>query len=152
MDRMFDALLKVNAIASELIDTRELRHNPNLSWKFHIGAIEHSVQNSDGFHYKLQELMDLSIIEFYVEAEEKWVWAINEDSLIKAASSASGMSKPKPLIIFYKEEMNPMNNKLHDVVRIGITIEIPSPFLYKSDKVVPKNYECNILSMTSPTP
>ncbi|WRX13175.1 Reverse transcriptase domain - like 10 [Theobroma cacao] len=39
-----------------------------------------------------------------------------------------------------------MNDTSLTVVGSGITIEIPSPFQYKSEKVVPWNYECNILA------
>ncbi|XP_017972264.1 PREDICTED: uncharacterized protein LOC108661074 [Theobroma cacao] len=38
------------------------------------------------------------------------------------------------------------------MIRSGITIEVPSPFPYKSDKAVPWNYECNILGTASSAP
>ncbi|XP_017978243.1 PREDICTED: uncharacterized protein LOC108662410 [Theobroma cacao] len=91
--------------------------------------------------------MDSSVIEFYEEGEEDLVGTINEDTLVEVALSSFGVNKPKPLTIFYEENRSPMNDTSPTVVGSGITIEIPSPFQYKSEKTAPWNYECNILGM-----
>ncbi|EOY19441.1 Uncharacterized protein TCM_044564 [Theobroma cacao] len=121
MDKVFEALSKINAITPEPIDTKELGHDLAYSCKFHIGAIGHSIQNCDSFR----------------------------DTPAEVASSSFGANKPKPLTIFYEENRSPMNDTSPTMIRSGITIEVPSPFPYKSDKAVPWNYECNILSTTS---
>ncbi|XP_017979868.1 PREDICTED: uncharacterized protein LOC108662797 [Theobroma cacao] len=147
MDKVFEALFEINAITPEPINTKELGHDLTHSCKFHMGAVGHSIQNCNGFLHKLQELMDLSVIEFYEEGEEDLVRTINEDTPTEVASSLFGVNKPKPLTIFYEENRSPMNDTSPTVVGSGITIEIPSPFSYKSEKAVPWNYECNILGM-----
>ncbi|EOX99283.1 Uncharacterized protein TCM_007907 [Theobroma cacao] len=152
MDKMFEALSKINAITPEPIDTKELGHDLAYSCKFHMGAIGHSIQNCDSFRRKLQELIDLSVIEFYEEAEENLVGTINGDTSAEVASSSFGGNKPKPLTIFYEENRSPMNDTSPTMIRSGITIEVPSPFPYKSDKAVPWNYECNILGTASSAP
>ncbi|XP_017985253.1 PREDICTED: uncharacterized protein LOC108663874, partial [Theobroma cacao] len=149
MDKVFEALSKINAITPEPIDTQELGHDLAYSCKFHMGAIGHSIQNCDSFRRKLQELMDSSVIEFYEEAEENLVGTINGDTPAEVASSSFGGNKPKPLTIFYEENRSPMNDTSPTMIRSGITIEVPSPFPYKSDKAVPWNYECNILGTAS---
>ncbi|XP_017972475.1 PREDICTED: uncharacterized protein LOC108661106 [Theobroma cacao] len=71
MDRVFKALSKVKAITLESIDIKEVGHDLTHSCKFYIGVVGHSIQNCDYFHRKLQELMDLSEIEFYEEGEDE---------------------------------------------------------------------------------
>ncbi|WRX29161.1 Retrotransposon gag domain - like 10 [Theobroma cacao] len=90
MDKVFEALSKINAITLEPINTKELRHDLAYSCKFHMGAIGHSIQNCDSFCCKLQELMDSSVIEFYEEAEENLVKTINEDTPAVVASNSFG--------------------------------------------------------------
>ncbi|XP_017979699.1 PREDICTED: uncharacterized protein LOC108662712 [Theobroma cacao] len=152
MDKVFEALSKMNVITPEPIDTKELGHDLAYSCKFHMGAIGHSIQNCDSFLGKLQELMDSSVIEFYEEAEENLVGTINGDTPDEVASSSFGANKPKPLTIFYEENRSPMNDTSPTMIRSGITIEVPNPFPYKSDKAVPWNYECNILGTASSAP
>ncbi|EOY05656.1 Gag-pro-like protein [Theobroma cacao] len=152
MDKVFEALSKINAITPEPIDTEELGHDLAYSCKFHMGAIGHSIQNCDSFRRKLQELMDSSVIEFYEEVEENLVGTINGDTPTEVASSSFKGNKPKPLTIFYEENRSPMNDTFPTMIRSGITIEVPSPFPYKSDKAVPWNYECNILGTASSSP
>ncbi|WRX16229.1 Retrotransposon gag domain - like 10 [Theobroma cacao] len=74
IDRVFEALSKIKAITLEPIEIKEVGHDLTLSCKFHMGVVGHSIQNCDGFRLKLQELMDLSEIEFYEESEEEEVW------------------------------------------------------------------------------
>ncbi|WRX10955.1 Retrotransposon gag domain - like 10 [Theobroma cacao] len=118
MDKVFEALFKINAITPEPIDTKELGHDLAYSCKFHMGAIGHSIQNYDSFR-------------------------------LEVASSSFGTNKPKPLTIFYEENRSPMNDTSPAMIISGITIEVPSPFPYNSDKAIPWNYECNILGTAS---
>ncbi|XP_017973959.1 PREDICTED: uncharacterized protein LOC108661439 [Theobroma cacao] len=152
MDKVFEALSKINAITPEPIDTKKLGHDLAYSCKFHTGAIGYSIQNCDSFCCKLQELMDSSVIEFYEEVEENLVGTINGDTPAEVASSSFGVNKPKPLTIFYEENKSLMNDTSPTMIRSGITIEVLSPFPYKSDKAVPWNYECNILGTASSAP
>ncbi|XP_017972561.1 PREDICTED: uncharacterized protein LOC108661171 [Theobroma cacao] len=117
MDKVFEALSKINAITPELIDTKELGHDLAYSCKFHMGTIGHSIQNCDSFRRKLQELMDSSVIEFYEEAEENLVGTINGDTPAEVASSSFGANKPKPLTIFYEENRSPMNDTSPTMIR-----------------------------------
>ncbi|XP_017984317.1 PREDICTED: uncharacterized protein LOC108663613 [Theobroma cacao] len=152
MDRVFEVLSKINAITPEPIDIKEVGHDFTYSCKFYMGVVGHSIQNCNDFLRKLQELMDLSKIEFYEVGEEDLVGTINEESPTVVASNSVSMGKPKPLTIFYEETRSPMNNMPSTMIGSGITIEVPNPFPYKSDKVVPWNYECNILGTTSSAP
>ncbi|XP_017984344.1 PREDICTED: uncharacterized protein LOC18586957 [Theobroma cacao] len=119
MDKVFEALSKINAITPEPINTKELGHDLAYSCKFHIGAIGHSIQNCDSFRGKLQELMDSSVIEFYEEAAEN-------------------LEPDERYIPYYDQKWYYHRS--------------PQPVPYKSDKAVPWNYECNILSTTSSAP
>ncbi|EOY00458.1 Gag-pro-like protein [Theobroma cacao] len=121
MDKVFEALSKINVITPEPIDTKELGHDLAYSCKFHMGAIGHSIQNCDGFRRKLQELMDSSVIEFYEGAEENLVGTINGDTPAEVASSSFGANKPKPLTIFYEENRSPMNDTSPTMIRNDLT-------------------------------
>ncbi|XP_017984304.1 PREDICTED: uncharacterized protein LOC108663599 [Theobroma cacao] len=59
MDRVFEALSKINTITPEPIDTKELGHDLAHSCKFHMGAIEHSIQNCDSFRSSFEDLTGL---------------------------------------------------------------------------------------------
>ena len=75
--------------------------------------------------------MNRKEIEFSKKSEEQFV------NVITRAAYAENPSQngPKPLIIFYDDE--PMNDVLPKMHKPLLTVEVPKPFPYESNKRVP---------------
>ncbi|XP_017972497.1 PREDICTED: uncharacterized protein LOC108661122 [Theobroma cacao] len=134
MDKVFKALVKTDMLevwpkCPHVNDSRDIQGPYCL---YHKGCMGHLIQDCSSFQKKVQRMMDESRIEFYMEASRPAVNMMAKDS--------THPTKIKPVTIFYE----PRTESVEDRTHAKTTIEVPKPFPYKNDKVVPWNYNCNV--------
>ena len=104
---------------------------------FH-GVQGHDIQSCREFRKLLQDMMDNKEVKVFdrVEgAEEGEICASDNQSM------AFPYSVDRPLVIYYEAKKEEVSRE----VKPSLIIEVPAPFSYKDNKVVPWNYDVNIV-------
>ncbi|XP_027192674.1 uncharacterized protein [Cicer arietinum] len=99
---------------------------------FHLNE-DHSIEECNEFKKELQKLINIGTIQI-----GRWE---KDDGMIATQSEEKlGITIPKPLVIhFTKEESMNAPGDLRTLI-----VQIPSPFSYKDNKVVPWNYNVEV--------
>ncbi|XP_022735615.1 uncharacterized protein LOC111288969 [Durio zibethinus] len=146
---VYDYLCKASMIQLLFLDNNGSHGNPDHSCKYHRGLVGHSIQGCEDFKRILQSLMDEAIIEFYDDCDENSVNTVGDNHFGKSFI-------PKPLTVYYDEKPKPLTKKTISFFRIPMTIYVPSPFPYQTNKVVPWRYDYDVVmrgpDMTSNNP
>ncbi|XP_022774084.1 uncharacterized protein LOC111316384 [Durio zibethinus] len=85
-----------------------------------------------------RSLMNEAIIEFYDEYDENSVNTVGDEHHRKSFMS-------KPLTVYYDEKPEPLTKKTIPSLRTPITIHVPSPFPYQTNKAVPWRYDYDVV-------
>ena len=108
---------------------------------YHIGYVGHVVQDCEEFRNIVQALMDKKEIEFFEKIEEKSINVIVREGY----SNTSSSGKAKALTIYYEDKPEVARRPTVEISMPKLKVEVPSPFVYKSDKAVPWNYNCSYI-------
>ncbi|XP_022764231.1 uncharacterized protein LOC111309436 [Durio zibethinus] len=136
-ERMYDCLYKTTMIQLLFSDDNGNHEDPDHFCKYHGRTIGHSIQNCEVFKQTLQSLMDKAIIEFYDEYDENSVNTMGDERPSKSFI-------PKPLTVYYDEKSEPLIEKTIFSPRTSMTIHVPSPFPYQSNKAVSWRYDYDV--------
>ncbi|XP_073221489.1 uncharacterized protein [Cicer arietinum] len=99
---------------------------------FHLNE-DHSIEECNEFKKELQKLINMGTIQI-----GRWE---KDDGMIATQSEEKlGITIPKPLVIHFTKEES--MNALGDLKTL--IVQIPSPFSYKDNKVVPWNYNVEV--------
>ncbi|KAA0045605.1 Gag-pro-like protein [Cucumis melo var. makuwa] len=110
---------------------------------FYLETNDHSIEDCCEFKNWVQKLMDAKILLVgQISMQEIEVNMITDTSSTKKTSNET-TSIWKPLVIHYEEKPSIMS---YIQKPKAMTIEIPSPFAYKDNHVVPWKYECQFIT------
>ena len=96
----------------------------------------HVIQECIEFRNIVQDLMDRKEIEF-LESNDSSINVITGITYSETPSSTG----PRPIMIFHDNEV--AKDEMPMVSTSILVIEVPRPFLYESQKVMPWDYNCN---------
>ncbi|KAK7361817.1 hypothetical protein VNO77_03901 [Canavalia gladiata] len=125
-------------------------YDPAAKCDYHAGAVGHSTENCQGLKHKVQNLINAKWLNFEKDAPNvgnnplpnhggPTVNCLEVEFEVNMLNEAFP-GCPRPLVIKYSEEPAvPTPNGLRP-----ITIKVPGPFLYKSNKEVPWKYDVEV--------
>ncbi|MCQ7416361.1 hypothetical protein NP118_23425, partial [Salmonella enterica] len=143
-EKLFEILLVNGYVSIEYAhkDLVQEEFDDNLTCLFHAGAKGHSLEQCHRFHKRIQELVDSKFLVVAQAHHQDNEIGVVEELLPKENLNPS--FKLKPLTIYYREKTTTHDPK-------SITIQVPTPFKYKSSKAVPWSYEYKV-TINSKTP
>ena len=149
-----DFIIPMRVIYEELVQTRFLQSRKGKAVReerlnkgycqYHVEVQEHVIQECIEFRDIVQNLMDRKEIEFSKS---------NNPSIDVITGTTYSMTLlstgPRSIIIFHDNEAT--RDEMPKVSTPVLVVEVPRPFPYKSQKVVPWDYNCNYTDQTTTT-
>ncbi|XP_052882696.1 uncharacterized protein LOC108458572 [Gossypium arboreum] len=101
--------------------------------EFH-GEEDHEIEECNKFRALVQALVDNKELKFFEFTEKEYVCS-SEEGLIEKVTEVN-----HPVVIISRPKINEVGAK----ITLRVVIQRPAAFLYKDNKRVPWNYNCNV--------